>query len=145
MADTTSGSKIKLVLLTPVKKMFEVETSELCLPACGGELGVLPGHESYVAQLGYGVLTYVLDGKTFYYAVEAGMAEISNNVVTVLADSAEEAASIDLERAQKALARAQERRKGISAEVDMIRAEKAEHRAMARIDAAMLYSLLKKK
>lgn len=145
MSEVTSSRNIKLVLLTPTKKLFEVETSELSLPALNGEMGVLPNHESYMAQLGYGVLSYVQEGKTYYFAVEAGMVEVANNVVTVLADSAEEAATIDIERARKALARAQDRRKGINSGIDMTRAERAEYRAMARIDAAMRLSLMKQK
>ncbi len=145
MSDVSSAQKIKFVLLTPSKKLFEGEATELCLPAFKGALGVLPNHESYVTQLGYGVLTCAVQGKVHYFAVESGMAEINNNVVTVLADSAEEASAIDLERAQKALARAQERRKGLTEGIDMTRAEKAEYRAMARVDAATLMNLVKQK
>ncbi len=145
MADMTSVHKMKLVLLTPSKKLFEVETSELCLPAQNGDMGVLPAHEPYVAQLGYGVLTYVAEGKTHHFAVEAGIAEIKENVVTVLADSAEEASTVDLDRARKALARAQDRRRGVTSGIDMTRAEKAEYRATARIDAAMRLNFMKQK
>jgi F-type H+-transporting ATPase subunit epsilon len=147
MADTTSQRSLKFVLLTPSKKLVDSEASEVCVPAYLGDMGVLPGHAPMVVQLGFGVLSYVRGGERQFFAVESGVAEIRDNVVTVLADCAEPAASVDVDRARKALTRAQERRRGGTAaeQVDMERADKAEARAQARLDAAARLSLTVRK
>ena len=147
MADTMSHKSLKFVLLTPSKKLVETETSEVCIPAYLGEMGILPSHEAAVLQLGYGVLSYVDGGERHYFAIEAGVAEVCDNVVTVLADCAEPASAVDAERARKSLVRAQERRRGLTAAelVDMERADKAEARANARLDALARLSISDRK
>jgi F-type H+-transporting ATPase subunit epsilon len=146
MADSKTARPITLQLLTPTRKILETTVSEVSIPGYHGEVGVLPSHAAFVCQLGFGVLSFLSAGTTQLYAVEGGVAEIRDDVVTVLADGAEEAAQIDAERARKALGRAQERLKGTAGResVDIDRASRAEARALARLEARARLELLQK-
>jgi F-type H+-transporting ATPase subunit epsilon len=128
---------IKLAIVTPEADILQIECDEVIVPGINGELGLLPGHVPLISALRAGVLTLIKAGKRTYYAVSTGFVEVENDVVTVLTDSAEEASSLDLARAKKALAEAEEKLKTLSPDdsgyADMKR--KAD-RATARIDAA---------
>jgi len=100
-----------------------------------GELGILPNHAPLIASLEIGVVAYKEDGKENKIAVSGGFMEIANNKVTILANTAETAESIDLQRAEAAKERAEKRLKEKSPDTDLDRAEVALKRAMARIKA----------
>lgn len=107
------------------------------LPLETGYLGVLPGHAPLLAKVGTGVLRYsTTDGVDRRLALDGGFAEILPDRVRVLADRAESASEIDLERAEEALKRANERLQLGSLEIDVERAGRAVARARARISAA---------
>src|SRR6266404_6058360 len=115
---------LQLVVVTPERQLLSEAISEAQLPGADGFLGILPGHAPLITELGIGELTYhTADGKqSDPIAILSGFAEVLPDKVTVLAEIAELAAEIDLERARKALARAQERLASNSPDIDWDRA-----------------------
>lgn len=99
MADT-----FQLKLLTPYKSLFEGPIEAIMLPGSEGEFGVLSNHTKFTSALQPGVIRFVADGETQRYAVGGGFAEVSEDGVVVLADSAEHPDDIDADRAEQALA-----------------------------------------
>jgi len=139
MTDTLTG-EVKLVVLTPTRKLVEVICDEVYFPSTLGRLGILPGHAALVCQIGTGVLFYSKDGITTFMSLSGGVADVHDNVVTLLVDIAEDGAGIDVARAEKALARAQTVLAGKVPEADIHAAAYEEARAIARIEAATLAS-----
>ena len=131
---------IQLVIVTPERRLLSESVVEVTLPGADGELGVLPGHAPLITELGIGELRYRAAGGTLSepIAVIRGFAEVLPDRVTVLAETAELAEEIDVERAKAALERAQKRiAAGTSAsEMDWERATAALQRALIRIKVA---------
>ncbi|MEQ1877382.1 MAG: ATP synthase F1 subunit epsilon [Bdellovibrionia bacterium] len=100
---------LKLNLVTPIKKLVtDLEIDEVFVPAYRGELNILPGHAALVTTLSTGVLKYRAKGESslHHVAISWGYCEVFNEEVTVLAETAEDAGEIDVDRAQDALRRA---------------------------------------
>jgi|SRR5512142_3156240 F-type H+-transporting ATPase subunit epsilon len=115
--------KLKLTVVTPEKKALETEADEVQLPGELGYLGILPGHTPLITLLKTGVLSYRNGGAGGALALSTGFAEISNDVVTVLADLAEEPSHIDTAAAEAERARAEEELKSAGFEtMEQIRA-----------------------
>lgn len=140
MADRQASGSLRLVVLTPTRKLVDATAEEVYFPSTLGRLGILPGHAALVCQVGTGVLYYNNGGTTSFMAVSGGVADVKDNVVTLLVDVAEDAAAIDMARAEKAKARAQARLSGKEADADLHTAAHDEARAVARIEAATLHS-----
>lgn len=133
------STELKLILVTPSKKILETEVPNVYFPSSEGILGILPDHVALVCKLGTGVLHFTKNNITTFYMISGGLAEVKDNVVTILADVAEDPAHIDLTRAEKALERARTRLRGdksLEAKLDMERAAVAEAKAVARLQAA---------
>ncbi len=132
MADT-----FQLEIVTPAKQVVkDVAADEAQIPGQNGYLGILPGHAPLIAELRAGALTYRASGATHTLSVAWGFAEVLPDKVTILAESAELPQEIDVARAEKAKARAEERLKSNNPEVDYDRAEDALERAETRIKVA---------
>ncbi len=101
---------LHLTVLTPERAVLEMDVYSLVAPGAGGYLGVMKNHAPLITTLIPGKLT-VKDpsGAPTVYAVGGGFMEISNNRVTILADSMESAAEIDLTQATEERDRAQAR------------------------------------
>jgi F-type H+-transporting ATPase subunit epsilon len=100
-------------------------------------LGVLPGHAPLLSEMQAGELEYAREGGRHYLSLAGGFAEVLPDRVIVLAQTAEHAEEIDVERAERARKRAQERLDRPSdPELDMSRARAALERALARLQAA---------
>jgi F-type H+-transporting ATPase subunit epsilon len=93
---------------------------------------------SFLSGIIPGELRFDDGDKKEYMAVTSGFAEVSNNRVSILVDSAEKAVDIDIERAQRAMERAKERleKQREAEDVDFLRAETALRRAISRIKVA---------
>lgn len=107
---------LQLLVVTPEKKVVESEADEVELPGAEGYLGILPGHTALITLLKTGVLSFKRGGRSQAYAVSAGFAEIANDRVNVLADSAEGPAEIDVASAERERSSAEEAMKTASAE-----------------------------
>jgi F-type H+-transporting ATPase subunit epsilon len=100
---------LKVELVTPERRVLACEASTVALPGAEGELGVLPGHLPLLTTLRPGTLTVThLDARVETFAVSTGFAEVMPDRVTVLTDSAEAAAAIDITQAKAALADAEQ-------------------------------------
>jgi F-type H+-transporting ATPase subunit epsilon len=121
---------LKLEIVTPDRKVLSEEVEYVAAPGVEGEFGVLPNHIPFLSALGVGSLYYKKDGRRFYVFVAGGFAEVGQNKVSVLAELAEKAEEIDVERARKALERAQQRLQ-----------EQADREAYARAKASLAKAL----
>jgi F-type H+-transporting ATPase subunit epsilon len=129
-----AGDSIQLVVVTPVRQLFSESVTEVQLPGADGYLGVLPGHAPLITELGIGELTYrTAGGQTGLLAVIRGFAEVLPDRVSVLAETAERAEEIDINRAREALKRAQELIAKGGENLDWDRASAALQRALVRI------------
>ncbi|MBF0557170.1 MAG: F0F1 ATP synthase subunit epsilon [Nitrospirae bacterium] len=127
--------KIRLDVVTPYGLILSEDVDELTAAGSEGEFGVLPGHVPFITTLRTGMLIIKRDGKTEYVFVSSGYAEVTFNKVVVLADSAERAEDIDVERALAARKRAEERLQQAE-KVDFARATAAIERSTIRIQVA---------
>ena len=113
---------LKLVVVTPEKKVVDTDTDQVELPGQLGYLGILPGHAPLISLLTTGVLSYKTGGTERSLAISAGFVEVANDTVSVLADLAEEPSEIHAAAAEKDLSRAEEELKTASREtLDEIR------------------------
>ncbi len=131
MSDT-----FQLEIVTPEKKVVETAAEEVQIPGKNGYLGILPGHAPLITELSVGEITYRENSTQQRLAVAWGFAEVLPNKVTILAESAERPAEINVERARKAKERAEQRLTSGDTSVDVDRALDALHRAETRLDVA---------
>ncbi len=134
---------ITFKIVTPERVVYEDTIAKVTVPAGEGEMTVLPNHAPLVTMVKPGELTvYKENGDSVQLAVAGGMLEIRpNSEVYVMADTAEHGEDIDLERAEKAKARAEELLKNINdeADVDYARLQAIIEREMARISVGNKY------
>jgi F-type H+-transporting ATPase subunit epsilon len=135
------ADSMELVVVTPSKQLLRLSVAEVQLPGARGYLGVLPGHAPLMTELGIGELSYHdASGKeSAHLAVISGFAEVLPDRVTVLAETAEFAAEIDLARAEAAKVRAEQRLTTGDSNLDWDRASIALQRALIRIQVARKY------
>ena len=126
----------ELRIVSPEGQVLKEDVEFLLLPGEAGELGVLPNHAPLIAGLQVGILRYTLSGANKRVALSGGFVEVADNLATVLADTAELAESIDLDRANAAKERAERRLSQRNNEIDFRRVEFAMRKALARINAA---------
>lgn len=132
MADT-----LRLRIVTPERQLLDEEVDEVTAPGTVGEFGVLPNHVTFLSSLQPGRLLYKQHGQTHALVVGGGFAEVSDNVMTVLADSAEFAHEINVERARAALQKADAELKILEVtDPAFAAANTARLRAQARIEVA---------
>ncbi len=138
MAEVAQGV-LKLQVVTPHRIVVDEDVSEVVAPGSEGYFGVLPGHLPFLTTLKAGYLVYWQSGAIHRLAVSNGFAEVRNDAVSILADTAERAEEINVSRAEQARDRAQERLREWASgneRIDFARAEAALKRALARLDAA---------
>lgn len=126
---------LHLEIVTPDKVVLSETVDYVGAPGFEGEFGILPNHIPFLAALRIGTLRYKIGGKTNDVFVSGGFAEISDNKVSILAESAERVEDIDVERARKAKERAELRLAQERDRIDAARAQVALQRAIARINA----------
>ena len=131
--------RIQLEVVTPERQVLSAEVDEVSAPGALGYFGVLPGHTPFLTTLGVGELGYRIGNQWEYLSITWGYAEVLPNKVTVLSETAEMAEEIDIERAERAKRRAEERLREWSttvADVDFERASVALQRAVVRLEVA---------
>ena len=131
MAD---NNNIHLRIITPDRMFYEGDVGMVEFNTTEGEIGVLPGHIPLTVIIKPGILVFNEGEETKEAALHAGFAEILPDRVTILAEIIEWPGEIDEERAEAALNRAKERIAGNKPETDMVRAQAALMRAIARIE-----------
>jgi F-type H+-transporting ATPase subunit epsilon len=124
----------ELTIATPGRVVYQGRAQSVVAPGVEGLFGVLAHHAPMAAELDTGGLEVVTEaGERVGFAVSGGVLEVKWEGVMVLADSAEAAGEIDVERARTARARAEERLRARAADVDLVRAQAALRRALNRL------------
>jgi F-type H+-transporting ATPase subunit epsilon len=131
------AEKLQLEVVTPDRLVLSESVDIVMAIGSLGEFGILPNHVPFLTTLMAGELRYRKDNQLDYMVVTGGFVEVSQNKVTVLAEAAERAREIDLDRAKRARERAEKRLALAKSEaVDYIRAEAALRRALLRLKVA---------
>lgn len=131
------AEKMKLEIVTPYKKVVDVEVDEVTASGKLGEFGVLPGHAPFLTSLKIGELCYKADGTAVSMALNWGYFEIKDDKIIVLVETAEYADDIDLERAKAAQGRAEEALKKLTPEDKQFKIyEAALERSIIRMQVA---------
>jgi F-type H+-transporting ATPase subunit epsilon len=126
---------IELQVVTPERMLVHEQVDEVEVPGIDGYFGVLPGHTPLLAALSVGELWYRKGQEKTYLSIVHGFAEVLPDRVTILAQLAERAEDIDIERAEAARKRASERLEQ-RADVDYERARLALTKSMTRLQVS---------
>jgi len=130
------ASTIRLELVTPERLLLSEDVDEVIAPGYEGEFGVLPEHTQYLSILNIGELRYRKGGQLHKVALGGGFAEVTPERVVVMAETAERAEEIDLERARRARDRAESALNTLSMDDESYgKAAAALQRAMVRMSA----------
>jgi len=128
----------ELQIVTPERLVLREEAHEAQIPGKNGYMGILPGHAPLLSELRVGEVSYRRGNRWGYLAVCWGFVEVLSNRVIVLAETAERAEEIDVNRARAARQRAEERlaRAAQDPSLDLNRAQVALERALIRLQVA---------
>jgi len=131
-------AKIRFEIATAERVIYSDDVDIVIAPGIEGQMAILPSHAPLLTMLQSGELVVRKEGEETAIFVSGGFLEVMQNRVTVLADTAERAEEIDIERAEEAKRRAEERLKDKEylPEMDLARAEVALRRALTRIKVA---------
>ena len=99
---------LELTIVTPSGRAYRGDVDSVVLPGSEGDFGVLPGHERFLTALRVGETQIRTGNQTLYAASGAGFADVAAESVTVMVDSCELAADIDVARAEHARQRAEQ-------------------------------------
>ena len=128
---------LHLEIVTPERRAFEGDVDEVIVPGSEGEMGILPHHAPLISLLGQGVLRFKRGGEEQEFAIFGGFLQVRPDRVVVLAETADLASEIDLERAERARHEAAQILEGGFVEpADLASARAALQRALVRIRLA---------
>ncbi len=127
------AKQIKLDIVTPEKLAYSENVNMVIARTTAGDIGILPGHAALIAALATWPLRIMTDGGEMQIAMCGGFIEVQPEKITILANCAELADQIDVERAEAAKERAEGRLRGSKEEIDVVRAEAALKRAIIRL------------
>ena len=126
-----------LEIVTPERLAFSETVDSVQLPGVEGELGVLPHHAPLVSMLGLGEPRIRRGGQEESFAIAGGFLQVRPDKVVVMAEMADMAAEIDLERAQEARREAERALEvGFHEGADLAAARAALQQALLRIRVA---------
>ena len=128
---------LRLEIVTPEKLAYEDEVDSVVLPGSEGELGVLPHHAPLISTLGAGELRLRKGGEDEFFAIVGGFLQVLPDKVVVMAETADMASEIDLEKAQEARRKAEQALEGGFVEgADLAAARASLQAALIRIRVA---------
>ena len=128
---------LQLEIVTPERLVYEDEVDSVNVPGIEGELGILPHHAPLVSTLGYGELRIRKGGAEESFAIVGGFVQVRPDKVVVMAETADLASEIDLERAQEARREAERALEtGYTEGADLSAARAALQQALMRIRVA---------
>ena len=132
---------IRCEIVSQDRLVFEGDADMVLAPGEAGVMGILPHHAPLLSTLKFGVLTVRYQEQEEHFAIAGGIIEVQPDLVTVLADAAENVKEIDIARAEAARRRAEEiLEKGIPPDTDTYLAmEAALKRSGLRLEAARRY------
>ncbi len=130
---------IRCEIVSQDRIVFEGDVDMVVLPGMEGEMGVLPNHTPLLTTLQFGIIKVKQGDETQYFTVAGGIAEIQPDIITILADAAENVEEIDVARAEAARERAEHLLETIQRDENMdayLAAAAALRRSDLRISAA---------
>ncbi len=128
---------ILLDIVTPERRVISVTVDEVRAPGELGGFGIRRGHTPFMSGLQPGRLTFLEGGREHHYAIGGGFLQVTDDEVIVLADTAEPAEEIDVERARRAFQDSTERLRTMTEQDENYRIESARvRRATARLGVA---------
>lgn len=126
-----------LEIVTPERQVFSELVDSVVCPGIEGELGVLPHHAPLLTTLGIGELRIRRGGEEEFFAIAGGFLQVRPDKVVVMAETADMASEIDVERAQDARREAEQAlAEGFEEPADLARARAALQRALLHIRVA---------
>jgi F-type H+-transporting ATPase subunit epsilon len=136
---------IRCEIVSQDRTVFQGDVDIVILPGVAGEMGILPHHAPVLTILKYGVIKIRRNGKEELFAVAGGMAEVQPEIVTILADAAENIEEIDITRAKAAKKRAEDALAKLKPEDHdtYLTMEAALRRSNLRLDVARRYGKVK--
>lgn len=133
--------ELNLDIVTPSKSVFKGEIKSITVPGTEGGFQVLKNHAPIVSTFDIGMIKVeLLDSKVNYYSTAGGTIEVLDNEIVVLADSIELVSEIDVERAERAKKRAEERLAERASDINLTRARASLGRAINRLNIYQKYS-----
>lgn len=129
------ANKTRLRIVTPTGELYNDEAEMVIMRTSVGDIGVLAGHQPLTTTLGYGVLKITNGESETRATVFGGFVSVTPTEVVLLTDAAEWVDDIDLERAQAAKERAEQRIQSGESDIDVVRAELSLRRALIRLDS----------
>ncbi len=133
---------IRCEIVSQDRLVYEGDVDIVVVPGIEGEMGILPDHAPLLSILDYGVVRVRTDNQEEVFTVTGGLVEIQPEIVTVLADAAENVSEIDVARAEEARKRAEELIADGPAEGDLdkyLAIEAALRRSNLRLNAIKRY------
>jgi len=133
---------IRCEIVSQDRTVFQDDVDIILLPGMAGEMGILPHHAPVLTLLKYGVIKIRHHGREDLIAVSGGLAEVQPDIVTILADAAENIEEIDVVRAQAAKKRAEDALAKISPDEQpdtYLNMEAALRRSNLRLDVVRRY------
>ena len=128
---------LSLEIITPEKTVVKDEVDVVEATGAEGEFGIMPGHTQFLTTLKIGEIRYRKGNETVYLSSSGGFAEVVDDKVTLLVDTAERSQEIDVDRAKRAMEKAEAELKSLSFDQNEYRMmEMALLRAIARIGVA---------
>lgn len=127
-------NSFKLKLISPEGVKYEADASEASLPTPDGQIAILPGHMPLISMLAAGEIKLKIEGKEHILVTEGGIVEVANNIVKVLADTAEDLDSLDQLKIEEAKKEAEEILSATKDEVEHAEAMAQLERQIAKLN-----------
>lgn len=128
---------LQLDIVTPERLAYSEQVDSVVCPGIEGELGILPHHAPLITTLGFGELRIRRAGQEEFFAIAGGFLQVRPDRVVVLAETADLASEIDLQKAQQAREEAERAiHEGAAEPADLARARAALQASLARIRVA---------
>ncbi len=136
---------IRVEIVSQDRMVYEGDADVVVVPGVEGEMGILPKHAPLLSTLRFGILKVRYEGEELDFAIAGGVVEVQPDLITILADVAENVEEIDISRAEAAKNRAEEMlRAGPPVDTDEYLAmEAALRRSNLRLEAARRYRNLR--
>jgi len=132
---------IRCEIVSQDRQVFSGDADMVIVPGAQGEMGILPNHAPLLSTLKFGVLRLRYQGQEQIFTIAGGVLEVQPDLVTIMADAAENVLEIDVSRAEAAKRRAEDiLKQGIPPNSDAyLKIESALRRSNLRLDAVKRY------
>ena len=137
------AKEFQLTVVAPDREVVSETVQAVVAPGAAGSFGVLASHAPTISLLNTGLLEYLdMNNRRHYVAVGGGFAEVDGKQMTILADSAQRAQEIDIQREEQVLEQARRALRGEDSTMDPQQAMVEMERAINRIKTARNYGNL---